>query len=391
MMTILYQLMISNFCLSLTPESRQFRDLGINLLYHELPLSFYGGYRTVIYSRVYHNPCLGLPKDLIRETLKTQNCRLVAEDKIVNNIQRFQEFCQEDWNNKLIQLQTYRDPTKMKEDFELEAQVKRLSKVGISNSEPRSRRSLSLRTIYQQTSVSKSERSRRDLALVATSISAVASIFSSAISIGSAIKQTYSFKEFEAKNTRVIKSIEDNIEHYATLSSAITDDLESLSHAICGRTYEISKFTAFELAKKIVVDYVRTIEVEALSVFANEVPASLDFYESLMDLCSDSDNDDAFCRQLINKGLVKLQFSNMNISDDYTLTAHIAVSLPILSGEFRNSQKISILNVGYFSGNNYLKLNLPTDLLEFKGKYYALNSADCEGQLCHVSAVYSDS
>ena len=135
----------------------------------------------------------------------------------------------------------------------------------------------------------------------------------------------------------------------------------------------------------------RTIEVEALTVFANEVPVSLDFYKSLMDLCSDSDNDDAFCRQLINKGMVNLQFSNMNISDDFTLTAHIADGLLISSGEFLNSPKILILNVGYFSGNNFLKLNLPNDLLEFEGKYYALSAADCEGQLCHVSAVYSDS
>ena len=383
--------MICKFSLSLNHESRQFRDLGLNLVYHEMPLSFYGGYRTVVYSRVYHNPCLGLPVDLLRQTLDSSSCRKIPEDKIINNIERFQRYCQEDWEKKISQLKTYRDPTLLKEDTDLEAQVKRLSKVGFSNfNESRKRRSSKLGQIYHELSNSNSNRDKRDLSLIATSIGAVASIFSSILSLSSTIHQAYSFKEFEAKNTRVIKTIQDSIEHYATLSSAITDDLESLSHAICGRTYEISRFAAHDLSKKIVVDYVRTIEVEALSVFSNEVPTSLDFYQSIMEVCSDSDNDDEFCRKLINRGLVKLHFANMNITDDFTLTAHILLNLPVLSQEFRNAQRISILNVGYFSGINYRKLNLPTDLLEFEGKYYALNIADCQNQLCHISAVYSD-
>ena len=345
----------------------------------------------MVYSRVYHNPCLGLPIDLLRQTLDSSSCRKIPEDKIINNIKRFQKFCQEDWENKIIQLKTYRDPTIKEEDTDLEAQVKRLSKVGFSSiTESRTRRSTNLKDIYQKFSHPESQRERRDLTLIATSIGAVASIFSSMLSLSSSIQQAYSFKEFEKKNSRVIKTIQNSIEHYATLSSAITDDLESLGHAICGRTYELSKFAALELSKKVVVDYVRTIEIEALSVFSNEVPTSLDFYQSIMDVCADSDNDDEFCRKLINRGLVKLQFANMNITEDFTLTAHILLNLPVLSQEFRNAQRISILNVGYFSGNNFRKLNLPSDLLEFEGKYYALNVADCENQLCHISAVYSD-
>ena len=109
-----------------------------------------------------------------------------------------------------------------------------------------------------------------------------------------------------------------------------------------------------------------------------------------MQICADSENDDDFCKQLINRGLIKLNFVNMNITDDYTLSAHIVVNIPVLSSEFRNSQKISILNVGYFLDNEFRKLSLPSDLIMFEDKYYALNAGDCSRNLCHISSVFSD-
>ena len=83
--------------------------------------------------------------------------------------------------------------------------------------------------LYAVTSVPTPKRHRRDLTLVVTSISAVASIFSIVLSVGSAVQQAFSIKEFQNKNTRIIKSLQQEIESYATLSSAITNDLEHLS------------------------------------------------------------------------------------------------------------------------------------------------------------------
>ena len=125
-------LTFSRICLTLTPESKLLNNLGLSLVYHDEPISFYGGHRTVIWSRVYSNPCIGLPLDLIRTTLKSDNCKAVPERHIISNLERFQKFCQNEWERKVDHLRTYRDQEAPTEDIALEAKVKRLSKVSQS-------------------------------------------------------------------------------------------------------------------------------------------------------------------------------------------------------------------------------------------------------------------
>ena len=352
-------------------------------------LNFHCGYRTVIIQRLHSTPISNIPLTMIKNSLKSKSCQYMSSDEsIANNLSRFTHYLRKEWLAKINELISY----KAQKDI-LENSKESILAEAILEKSRAKRQILKTDRDYNTTDWKPlNSRSRREIATIITAVSALGSLISNAVSIGVAINNEVKYRDFEARNRHILKRFQGNSENYASLSSIISDDLHKISESLCAHTKSEHLRATKELVNNIISDYILSIETEILELNNGRIPSKIEFYKLLQGVCEDSKNSETFCRNVINRGLIKLSWVNTYITGDKDLLSRIEMKIPIESTQFNtDTDLISVSNTGFFSENgSYMKFEIPEHSLLTNKKIFSIRLDGCINNVCSVNDIFSD-
>ena len=315
--------------------------LGVVIDESEQTIHFTNGKRKIHLTRVYSSPCTKIPEETLALILQTSECSGIPKTSIQNNINRLQSYCERNWTTKINHLKSF-----------------------------------------------SHGRRKRSISAIITGLTAVATLVKESVSMYLNMKNNLALTDFQKSNSRMIKLLETKLDSYASLSQLITDDFSRLQHAICGSTFEISKSYAIGTALKITSDYLVSIESEILSLYANSFDFSLDFYQTLLNLCLDTTMTEMYCKFIIRNHLIEINYLSTYVNDKQSINLLLEIVLPNQANQFNSSKLLSISNNGYFHNNLYHKIKIPAYFIEFQNQFYPIQYNLCKNNLCHVNTIY---
>ena len=365
-------------------------NIGIAYTIQNSPLSFYAGTKSIVIQRLHSTPISSIPLSIIKESLKAPACAQMAnENSISANLQRFTRDLRNKWTSKIMEIVTYKKEQNSEPSNEYLYAQEIINK---SRQKRETSENLSNNTFTDEVQwVPLKTRTRRELATILTSISAIGSIISNAVAIGISVRNEVRYADFEAKNRHILKAFAGNANTYASLSSILSDDLHSLSHALCARTKSDHLKYTKNIVNSIISDYMISIESEVLNLSAGRIPMRLEFFQLLMSICEDNQNSEIFCRKVINRQLIKLEWVTTKITKEMDLLTEIKLEIPVESPQFSGDTRlIELSNTGYFSNNLFYKIELPKYSLEKNNRVFSLNLESCSANICNINSIFSN-
>ena len=144
----------------------------------------------------------------------------------------------------------------------------------------------------------------------------------------------------------------------------------SITETICSNNYEEHKVNSEMLVRRISSQYFRNIESEVLNLHSNSLPKRLEFYSVVKHICIDVGNSDNFCRDVINKSLIKTKWLTSKITENKDITSIIELEIPIQSKQFSETALMRIYNIGFINKGHHFSVDIPPAALILKTKIF---------------------
>jgi len=125
---------------------------------------------------------------------------------------------------------------------------------------------------------------------------------------------------------------------------------------------------------------------ESLSLSFGEFPKSLEFLDSILNLCmAQATNTKSFCLTAIYTKKINFKFLG-SLIENGTLAHKLQLNMPIQASTMRENKFYNIINIGARSPD-FFKLNLPSSVISASNNFFELDFSICHDRFCPMGAI----
>ena len=231
-------------------------------------------------------------------------------------------------------------------------------------------------------------RNRRELASVMAGVSLFVNLITTLTGIVSGMYHFFREKELtNAHRSLYLKNKKSNL-IAATIAKDNTHNINLLNEVICNSNI-LNSLELKELHTNFILrDNIRDIEQELLSLSYGDLPRSVSFISSILELCTKiGKNTRQFCKRLIYTNTIELNFEGTTVRNG-VLVGMLTLEIPVQSNNFDNNYSFKITNMGNFGNNTFFLVPLPDyALIASNGNTYSLDKTKCNRDLCDINAL----